>query len=62
MIHEGVVLTFRTYGEVLDDSNSLGENSSFGDSLGSWLMVLTYKGVSLVTSNPLGSVLGILTF
>ena len=54
-------LTFRTYREVLDDLNSLGEKSSLGDSLRSWLMVLTYEGVSFVISNPLGSVLGILT-
>ena len=59
--HDGVGLTFRTYREVLNDLNSLGENSSLGDSLRSWLMVLTYEGVSFVTSNPLGSVLGILT-
>ena len=42
--------------EVLDDSDLL-ENSTFNDSLGSLLMVLTHKGVSLGISNPLGMIL-----
>ena len=54
--HEGVVLVFWTHEGVLEDSNPLGENFSIYDSLGSWLMVLAHKGISLVTSNPLGSV------
>ena len=58
VIHEGVVLVSRTHGEVLDDSDPLGEGFSICDSLKSWLMILTHKGVSLVTSNPVGSLLG----
>lgn len=54
--HEGFVLVFWTHGGVLEDSNPLGEKFSICDSLGSWLMVLAHKGVSLVTYNPLGSV------
>ena len=54
--HEGVVLVFWTHEGVLEDSNPLGENFSIYDSLGSCLMVLAHKGISLVTSNPLGSV------
>ena len=58
VIHEGVVLVSRTHWEVLDDSDPLGEGFSICDSLKSWLMILTHERVSLVTFNPLGSVLG----
>ena len=49
-------MVFWTHGGVLEDSDPLEEKFSICESLGSWLMVLAHKGVSLVTSNPLGSV------
>ena len=49
-------MVFWTHEGVLEDSNPLRENFSIYDSLGSCLMVLAHKGISLVTSNPLGSV------
>ena len=48
---EGVVLVFWTHEGALDDF-ILGKTCLFYDSLGSWLMILTHRGVSL--SNPLG--------
>ena len=56
--HKGVVLVSWTHREVLDDSDPLAEGFSIYDSLKSWLMILTHERVSLVTFNPLGSVLG----
>lgn len=55
--HNVMILVYWTHGEVLDHSDPFGEDFSIYVSLKSCLMVLTHKGVFLVTSNPLGSVL-----